>query len=106
VKFKRVRRKGNNNERLCLGCRQLRLKRNLIRIATFRDGRVIIDEAKKLGGRGAYICPIADCLIAATKRKGWSYGLRRPIDPLTLNELLSNLKRHTLWMSGDLSRLW
>jgi predicted RNA-binding protein YlxR (DUF448 family) len=104
--FKRVRRKGNNNERICLGCRRLRPKQDLVRIATFRDGRVIIDEAKKLGGRGVYICTIADCLIAATKKKGWSYGLKRLIDPLTLNELLNQLKRHILWMSGDLTRLW
>lgn len=100
------RRKGNNNERLCLGCQQLRDKRALVRIAVFRDGNVIIDEAQKSGGRGAYICPIADCLIAATKKKMWFRGFKRPVSVQKLNELLSLLKRHILWMSGDLSRLW
>lgn len=91
---------------MCLGCRQLRDKRNLLRIAAFRDGRVIIDEAKKLGGRGAYVCPYADCVIAAAKKRSWAQGFKRPIDAKTVNELLSQLKRHILWMSGDLSRLW
>ncbi|MCS7185773.1 MAG: YlxR family protein [Armatimonadetes bacterium] len=103
--LKRRRRKGDRNERLCLGCRQLRDKRNLVRVAAFRDGRVIIDEAKKLGGRGVYVCPYADCVIAATKKRGWGHGFKRPIDAKTLNELLSQLKRHILWMTGDLARL-
>ncbi|MFA0734506.1 MAG: hypothetical protein LASZOEIN_001867 [Candidatus Fervidibacter sp.] len=104
--LKRKRRKGNNNERVCLGCSQLRQKRELIRISAFRDKRVIIDEAKNLGGRGAYVCPVTDCVIAATKRKVWAYAFKRPIDAQTLNELLNQLKRHILWMSGDLTRLW
>lgn len=104
--LKRKRRKGGNNERLCLGCRRLKDKRHLLRIASFRDGRVIIDEAQRLGGRGAYVCPFTDCVIAATKRRGWSYGLKGSIDAETLSELLRQLKRHTLRMSGDLSRLW
>jgi len=104
--FKRVRRKGNKNERVCLGCRHLRPKQDLVRIATFRDGRIIIDGAKKFGGRGAYVCPVADCVIAATKKKSWSLGFRRPMESSVLNELLNHLKRHILWMSGDLTRLW
>ncbi|MGQ9462421.1 MAG: YlxR family protein [Candidatus Fervidibacter sp.] len=100
------RRKGNNNERLCLGCLRLRDKWTLMRIAVFRDGNVIIDKAQKSGGRGAYICPIADCLIAATKKGTWSRGFKRPVSVQKLNELLSLLKRHIFWMSGDLPRLW
>ncbi|MFN3421406.1 MAG: YlxR family protein [Armatimonadota bacterium] len=104
--MKRRQRKGGNNERLCLGCRKLRDKRSLVRIASFRDGRVIIDEAQKLSGRGAYVCPFADCVIAAVKKRSLAHGFRQPIDAKILNELLSQLKRHILWMSGDLSRLW
>jgi len=99
-------RKGHNYERMCLGCRQLRNKSNLMRIVALWDGRIIIDETKKLCGRGAYVCPITDCAIAMFKKRTITYGLKRPINGEKINELLSQLKRHILWMSGDLIRLW
>ncbi len=102
----RERRKGGNKERRCLGCLQLRRKEQLLRIATFAPECVIIDEAQKLGGRGAYLCPMADCLIASVKRRQWGRSLRQPIAEQTLTNLLRQLKRHTLWLTGDLQRLW
>lgn len=102
--FKRARKKGDNNERLCIGCRRLRQKHELLRIAVFKDGRVVVDEAKKLGGRGVYVCFVADCVTAATKKKSWSQAFKKPVT--ALGGLLNQLKRHTLWMSGDLTRLW
>ncbi|MER3500978.1 MAG: DUF448 domain-containing protein [Candidatus Fervidibacterota bacterium] len=99
-------RKGNNLERLCLGCHQLRQKRHLLRVAFVRRQGVRVDLDQRLGGRGAYICPTTDCLIAATKLRQWERGLKHPLDPKSLAEVLHQLKQHTLWMTGDLKRLW
>ncbi|MCS7192451.1 MAG: YlxR family protein [Armatimonadetes bacterium] len=99
-------RKGNNYERMCLGCRQFRNKNYLVRIANLKDGRIIIDDAKKLGGRGAYVCPIFDCAIAMVKKRSLFHSLKRNLKLSDIKELLSELKNHMLWISGDLKRLW
>ncbi len=102
----RCRRKGDNYERMCIGCRQLRHKRSLLRIATLPQPCAIIDKAQRLGGRGVYLCPIMDCLITATKTRQWNRYLKGTKDQQTLLSLLQQLKRDAFWMTGDLKRLW
>lgn len=106
--MKRVlkRQKGHNYERVCIGCRKLRHKRYLLRTVALQDGCVIFDETQKLGGRGAYICPLNDCIIAMVKKQSLTNSLKRQVDGSKIGELLSQLKRHILWMSGDLTRIW
>ncbi len=102
----RRRRKGDNCERMCIGCRQLRHKRSLIRIATLPHQCAIIDKAQRLGGRGVYLCPIVDCLITATKTRQWDRYLRGTSDRQTLLNLLRQLGQEAFWMTGDLKQLW
>ncbi|MCS7265316.1 MAG: YlxR family protein [Armatimonadetes bacterium] len=104
--MKQKRRKGHNYERICIGCGQFKHKRDLVRIAILRDGLFVVDEGQKLGGRGLYLCPIADCAISMVKKRSLFSKLKHPIGVDKRNELLSQLKRHILWMSGDLIRLW
>ncbi len=47
--------KGHIPERTCVVCRKKLPKKNLIRFC-FKDGQIILDEAKKEEGRGAYFC--------------------------------------------------
>ena len=55
--------------RQCLGCREMRPKRELIRIVRSAEGRIALDFRGKAPGRGAYICPNGQCLRKAIKCK-------------------------------------
>ncbi len=48
--------------RTCVGCRESRPKRDLIRVVRGEEGRVFVDPQGKANGRGAYVCGHADCL--------------------------------------------
>ena len=47
--------------RTCLACRRLRPKQELIRLACVADGHIYVDYTGKMAGRGAYLCPVAEC---------------------------------------------
>lgn len=55
--------------RQCLGCREMKPKRELIRAVKSPDGEVSLDFKGKKPGRGAYVCPNAECLKKAVKSK-------------------------------------
>ena len=55
--------------RQCLGCREMRPKRELARIVRTPEGSIVLDLTGKENGRGAYFCPDRKCLEAAFKRK-------------------------------------
>ena len=53
--------------RMCVGCRQMQEKRQLVRIVKAEDGTARIDKTGKASGRGAYVCKNPDCLAKAIK---------------------------------------
>ena len=55
--------------RQCLGCREMKTKRELIRVVRSPEGEVSLDFKGKANGRGAYICPNPECLKRAIKAK-------------------------------------
>lgn len=55
--------------RTCLGCREVKPKRDLIRMVISSEGRILFDTSSKLPGRGAYLCPESDCFRQAVKKK-------------------------------------
>ncbi len=55
--------------RMCVGCREMKEKRELIRIVRSPEGAVSFDPTGKKPGRGAYVCRSADCLKRAIKQK-------------------------------------
>ncbi len=48
-------------QRTCVACRQVKSKRELIRVVRAPDGRVYVDETGKANGRGAYLCRDRAC---------------------------------------------
>lgn len=56
-------------QRTCVGCRQVRPKKELVRIVRTPEGLVEVDPTGKRSGRGAYICPDTRCLVLAMKGK-------------------------------------
>lgn len=55
--------------RQCLGCREMKAKRELIRAVKSPSGEISLDFKGKAPGRGAYICPNTECLKKAVKAK-------------------------------------
>lgn len=55
--------------RQCLGCREMKPKRELIRVVRAPDGGISLDFKGKAPGRGAYICRDQECLKKAKKSK-------------------------------------
>ena len=55
--------------RMCVGCREMKPKKELIRVVKSPEGEVSLDFKGKKPGRGAYVCPDAECLRRARKSR-------------------------------------
>ena len=66
-------------QRQCMGCRERKAKREMIRIVRGTDGNVSLDFGGKMNGRGAYICPNPECLKKAIRSKSLDRSLEVPI---------------------------
>ena len=64
--------------RQCVGCREMKPKRKLIRVIRTSEDEILIDATGKKNGRGAYICPNRECLEKAVKNKGLERSLKIP----------------------------
>lgn len=75
--------------RQCLGCREMKPKRELIRAVKSPEGEVSLDFRGKASGRGAYICPNPDCLKKAIKAK----ALERAFSTAIPQEVYAELEK-------------
>ena len=66
-------------QRQCMGCRERKNKRDLIRVVRMTDGNVSLDFSGKVNGRGAYLCPDPECLKKVRKSKALDRSLETPI---------------------------
>jgi predicted RNA-binding protein YlxR (DUF448 family) len=66
-------------QRTCIGCRQVKEKKALIRLASTEKGIVEIDASGKKPGRGAYLCPTRTCWESALTKNRLDYALRTKI---------------------------
>ncbi|MBR2822952.1 MAG: YlxR family protein [Clostridia bacterium] len=55
--------------RMCVGCREMKEKKSLIRVVRSPEGAVSLDPGGKKPGRGAYVCREGDCLARALKQR-------------------------------------
>ena len=55
--------------RQCLGCREMKPKKELIRVVRSPEGEISLDLKGKASGRGAYVCPDPRCLKKAIKAR-------------------------------------
>ena len=62
-------------QRQCMGCRERKAKRELIRVVRTPEGNVNLDFGGKMNGRGAYLCPQMECLKKALKSKALDRSL-------------------------------
>jgi len=63
-------------QRTCVGCGQIRSKREMVRVVRTLDGGVEIDETGKRSGRGAYLCRRQECWEVALKKDRLEHALK------------------------------
>ena len=76
-------------QRQCMGCRERKEKRELIRVVRAPDGGVSLDFRGKAPGRGAYICPDPMCLKKAIRSK----ALERSLETAIPDEIYARLEQ-------------
>ena len=74
-------------QRSCVGCRQVRDKRQLVRLVRLGEGDIEVDVSGKKSGRGAYLCPRPNC---------WQEGLKKDRLERALHTTISKEKRKHL----------
>ena len=67
--------------RLCLGCNEMKPKKELIRIVRSAEGEISLDLTGKKSGRGAYICKSTECLNKARKARRLEKSFSCRIEP-------------------------
>lgn len=65
--------------RQCTGCREMKSKKEMIRVIKTAEGEILLDATGKKNGRGAYICLSGQCLEKARKNKGLERALKAQI---------------------------
>ena len=83
--------------RQCVGCREMKEKKTLIRVVKSPEGAVSLDFKGKLPGRGAYVCPNPECL----KRIRKSRALERAFSSLILEEVWESLEAQMKEVPSD-----
>ena len=78
-------------ERLCVGCQEKHPKKELIRIVRSPEGTFSVDRTGKKSGRGAYICPKAECLEKARKGHRLERSFACAIDAAVYDALAAEL---------------
>lgn len=63
-------------QRQCIGCGEMKNKKEMIRVIKTPEGEIVIDATGKKNGRGAYICNSLECLKKAIKSRGLERSLK------------------------------
>lgn len=80
-------------KRMCIVCREMFDKRELIRVVKNKEGQFFVDETGKLAGRGAYICKSEQCLKNLQKSKGLNRAFKCAVPDEIYVELIEHAKR-------------
>ena len=75
--------------RQCVGCREMKPKKELVRVVRSPEGAITLDFRGKAPGRGAYVCPEPACLKKAIKSK----ALERAFETAIPQEVYDGLEK-------------
>ena len=81
--------------RQCLGCREMKPKKELIRVVRTPEGEISLDFKGKIPGRGAYVCPSEICLERAVKTRAIERALETQIPPELYDRLREEMEAGT-----------
>ena len=80
--------------RRCVGCREMKDKRELLRIVRNNEGEIFVDPTGKKNGRGAYICKNMDCFLQIQKARSLNREFSCEIPEEIYDELKSQLEAY------------
>lgn len=84
--------------RMCLGCGEMKIKKELIRVVKSPEGEISLDFTGKKPGRGAYICHSSDCYEKARKgrrlEKSFSCKIDENVYEVMADELTKEAKNN------------
>ena len=75
--------------RRCVGCREMKEKRTLIRVVRNQEGQVSVDPSGRMNGRGAYLCKEPACFEKARKAR----ALNREFSAEISDEVYQDINR-------------
>lgn len=76
--------------RMCVSCREMKDKKELIRIVKNKENQIFVDPTFKANGRGAYLCNNIDCLEKGVKTKALNRAFKCEIN----EEVVENIKKY------------
>ena len=79
-------------QRQCMGCRERKDKRAMLRVVRGTDGSVSLDFSGKLNGRGAYVCPDPECLKKAQRSRALERCLEVPIPQEVYDRMVKEME--------------
>ena len=77
--------------RMCVGCREMKEKRQLLRIVRSPENVISFDRVGKAPGRGAYVCRSQECLTKAVKQKQLERALETKIEEAVFARLMEEV---------------
>ena len=78
--------------RMCTGCREMKPKKELVRIVKTPEGEIKIDLTGRLNGRGAYICASMECFVKAKKSGALSKAFSAAVSEEIYSQIETELK--------------
>ena len=80
------------SQRKCVGCGEMKSKKELIRVVRSPEGDISLDLNGKKAGRGAYVCPDKECITKAYKGHRLEKALEKQVNDDVYKKLLEELK--------------
>lgn len=77
---------------MCIACRQMKDKKDLVRIVKNKENQIFVDNSFKANGRGAYLCKDINCFDKLKKSKALNRTFKCEIDEKILDNLLDIIK--------------
>ena len=82
--------------RQCTGCREMKSKKEMIRVLKTPENETVLDATGRKNGRGAYVCLSQECLEKAVKSRGLERSLKMAVPAEVYEDLkkeLSNIEK-------------
>ena len=73
--------------RMCVACREMKPKKELLRVVRTPEGEIVADETGRKNGRGAYLCRSEACLNKALKIRALDRALEQPLSEAAVDAL-------------------
>ena len=90
--------------RMCVGCREMKPKKELLRVVRSPEGEVSFDLTGRKSGRGAYVCADEACLARAIRQKQLERAFSAPISDAVREQLtqqIASIPKHVSAEDSD-----